>query len=211
MTSRLRIVAATTIAVATVVAIGLAATGGGSTGGSHSPVRSAAGTTVPQLQSSLLAAGEFPVGWQTQSSPSNGIGCLANLIEPPEVTVSTSSQISFSAGQGLPQVVERLATYPDTTAAYAKILAGLNNCKRVEGEIDGTHLSGTLKRMTIGHHGQTSVAFAATFAGQGEQLADNVAIVRQGNVILGIDEGGFDPLDLRQFDAIVSAAAQKLS
>jgi hypothetical protein len=63
----------------------------------------------------------------------------------------------------------------------------------------------------MAHYGPTSAAFAATFTGQGQQLADDVAIVRRGDVIMGIDEGGYAPIDAHQFNAIVTAAAKKLS
>jgi hypothetical protein len=208
---RLRIAATLAVAVAAAVVIGLALTGSGSSDGSEPPPSLSAGADTPHLQSRLLTADQLPAGWETESVPSNGIGCLADLIEPPGITVATSSETDFAAGQGLPEVVERLATYPDVTAAYAGIVARLNDCKYVNGEIDGARLSGTLRPVAFAHYGPTSAAFAATFTGQDQRLADDVAIVRRGRVVMGIDEGGYAPIDARQFTAIVTSAARKLS
>jgi hypothetical protein len=148
MSSRLRVAAALAIAVAAVVVIGLAVTDSGSSDGNPPPDHSASSHESPHLQSGLLTADQLPAGWETETVPSNGIGCLADLIEPPGIRVATSSETDFAAGQGLPEVVERLATYPSVHAAYAGIVARLNDCKRVNGEIDGTHLSGTLEPVT---------------------------------------------------------------
>jgi len=125
--------------------------------------------------------------------------------------VTASSEIDLTASEGLPEVVERLATYRDTTGAYQAIVARLTHCKQVKGEIDGESLAGSLKPVALGHYGVKSAAFSATFSGNGTKLADDVAIVRLGGVILGIDEGGYDPIGLAQFRSVVSAAAKKLS
>lgn len=166
---------------------------------------------LPRLQSRLLTSPELPGGWRVQRIPSNGIGCLANLIEPKGITVTRSAEISFAATPGLPQIVERVATYRDAAAAYRGIVARLTACTHVTGEIDGTRLTGTLTPIAGSQDGTTRATFAATFAATGAQLADDVAIVRRGRIIMGIDEGGYAPIDVNQFQTTVSVAARKLS
>jgi hypothetical protein len=169
------------------------------------------GNNTPRLQSKLLNLDQLPSGWVSYGAPANGFGCLAELIEPQGTRLTAIVETGFVASQGLPDVIERLATYRDPVIAYDKIVAHLNACKLLRGYADGELMVGTLKPVALGHYGSASTTFAATFTGDGQRFGDDVVIARQGDVILGIDEGGDFPVNGRQFEAIVSTAAKKLA
>jgi hypothetical protein len=52
--------------------------------------------------------------------------------------------MGFEDRAGLHALIERLATYANTTTAYNKIVAHLNTCRRLNGETDGERFAGTV-------------------------------------------------------------------
>jgi hypothetical protein len=177
MTSRLRAMlalASTAVGIAflTTSAVAFAGSGNGSS----------------RLQSKLLTLGQFSAGW-SQTAPENGVGCLANLIQPQADPATAIAERFFTYSQGAPNVDERLGIYSKPTAAYKAITRHLDGCKRLKGEIDGTAINGTLKPIGLGHYGTATVAYNASFRSDGTLYGDDIVIVRQGNAIIGMDEG----------------------
>jgi len=109
----------------------------------------------------------------------------------------------------LQELVEQLATYPSATAAFRVIVPRLTLCKRTHDQIDGATLTGNLWPVGFGHLGVNSAVFAVTFIGSCPALADDVAMCVAGQVILGIDEGGYAPINSTQFASVISRAAKR--
>jgi len=118
--------------------------------------------------------------------------------------------VEFEDSGRLPAVVERLVTFSNAKTGYTKVVAKLTACKHLSGETGGQKFSGTVGSASFPRFGDDSAAFEANFTVQGELLGEDLVIVRKGNIVMGIDEGNFPPVDVNQFQALVNKAVAKL-
>jgi hypothetical protein len=170
----------------------------------------AASASPPKLPAMLLSVGQMPTGWAVYNGTSNGLGCLANVLEPKGIKQTAKATVSFEASGGLPAVVERLATFTNATTGYKKIDADLTACKHLSGTTGGQKFSGTVGQMSFPHYGDASVAFAVSLTVQGTAFGEDLLIVRKGSIIMGIAEEDLVSVDVSQFQGFVTKAIKKL-
>ena len=102
----------------------------------------------------LLSIGQMPTGWAVYNEPSNGLGCLANILEPKGIKQTASVSVEFENNGSVPAVVERLSTFANATTAYQKIVANLAGCKHLSGTTNGQKFSGTVGQASFPHYGE---------------------------------------------------------
>jgi hypothetical protein len=173
-------------------------------------VATAAGASPPKLKAMLLSIGQMPTGWGVYNEPSNGLGCLANVLEPKGIKQTAKASVEFVDNGSFPAVVERLATFTNAKTAYKKIDANLTACKHLSGTTGGQKFSGTVGQMSFPHYGNESAAFWANFTIQGAKYGEDLLIVRKGNIVMGIDEGNLAPVTVSQFQGFVKKAIKKV-
>ena len=169
-----------------------------------------ASASTPNLSAKLLGIGQMPTGWAVYNEPSNGLGCLASILEPKGIKQTASASVEFENNGNVPAVVERLATFSNAKTGYQKIVANLNACKRLSGTTGGQKFSGTVGQASFPHYGNASAAFEASFTIQSESIAEDIVIVREGSIVMGIDEGDLPPVDTSQFQGFIAKALKKL-
>ena len=164
----------------------------------------------PKLSALLLNLKQMPPGWREELAPTNGIGCIGNLLEAKGVALTEYAVVEF-VGNGIgPNVDERLARYANTRAAYAKIVTRLRACRVLSGSDEGAPFTGRLNSVNFPQFGTASTAFAANFTLDGQDYADDIAIVRTSGTILAIDDGNIAPVDTGQLESIIVRAVRKL-
>jgi hypothetical protein len=174
-------------------------------------------SATPHLASELLSVTQMPKGWSVQSPSGNvNAGCLTNVVglsnflEAKGVTQTARAKIFIEDNESVPMVAEMLATYSDPIAAYTKIVGTLAICKRVNGQIFGVNVTGTMKKWTFAHFASSSAAFVAHTSIMGTTFDEDVIIMRKGNVVMGIIEGGLPLVNARQFQGFVVKALAKV-
>jgi len=171
------------------------------------PASAAAGQP---LASRLLSISQMPAGWSVDTSPSSGVGCLVRILEPTGIKQTGSAGVEFEHDGTVPAVVEKLATFSNAKIAYQRIVANLAGCKRLNGTTRGVKVIGTVGEMSFPSYGDASEAFAARFTLEGTSVGEDILIVRDGSIVMGIDEGALAPVDTRQFQGFVVKALAKL-
>jgi len=162
---------------------------------------------TPKLSSELLSIGQMPTGWSIyHQAPGGGTGCLANVLEPKGIKPTSYAKVAFEDNGNTPLLEEAVATYSNATTAYKKIAATLTNCKSVRGN----GATGTVGQMSFPHYGTTSVAFSVSLVAQGTTIGEEFLIVRKGNVVMGMAEADFPPVDVSQFQGFVVEALAKV-
>ena len=177
-----------------------------------------AGSSVtPRLTSELIGPAQFPRGWSLYSSSGTvNAGCLTNVVglsnvlEAKGVKQIASAKVFVQDNQSVPLVSEMLATYSNVSSAYAQIVKTLIACKHVNAKIFGAAVSGSMKEKSFTHFGNASQAFAASTSVMGTTFDEDLVIVRKGNVVVGIIEGGLPPVNVHQFQGIVVKALAKV-
>ena len=170
----------------------------------------AASASTPNLSAKLLSIGQMPTGWAVNNTPGNGLGCLAKILEPKAVKQTASVSVEFEDNGNVPEVSESLATFANAKTGYQKIVANLTTCKRLSGTTGGQKFSGSVGQASFPHYGNASAAFEATFTIQGESLGEDILIVREGSIVMGIAEGDYPPVDTGQFQGFIAKALKKL-
>jgi hypothetical protein len=166
--------------------------------------------STSKLPAMLLSISQMPTGWAMYSGSSNGLGCLANVLEPKGIKQTASASVEFEDNGSLPAIVERLVIFRNAKVGYQKIVSHLQSCNHLSGTTSGQKFSGTVGQASFPHYGNASAAFEATFTLQGESLGEDLLIVRMGNIVMGIDEGDLAPVDTGQFQGFVNKALAKL-
>jgi hypothetical protein len=176
-------------------------------------------SSVPKsrLATQLLSRSQFPGGWSI-ANPSGSVqaGCLANVVGLTSflvakgVTQTSRARVLLEDNQSVPIVSEMLATYSNADAAYAQIVSALTRCKHVSGQIFGANVKGTLKEKSFAHFGNVSESFAAITSIMGTNFDEDVIIVRKGNVVMGIVEGGLPPISTHQFQGFITKALARV-
>jgi hypothetical protein len=180
-------------------------------GGTTSAALAAPKPKAPRLASLLLTAGEMPRGWSLVPTVPGGVGCLQAIFEPAGVRQTARAQVTFIDNAGPPQVEEDLATYAGpATVAFGKIVALLATCKHISGISEGTAVSGTLSRLSIPLLGAEDAGFRAKLRIKTTAAGQDLLIVRQGNIVMGISEGVIGTPDVRQLDRFARIALAKL-
>ena len=172
----------------------------------------ASGTTS-KLSAKLLTISQMPTGWSIyHSSSSGGVGCLANVLKPKGITLTAHATASFSGNGGVPSVDEGLATYSNAKTAYRKIVSRLASCKQFNGTANGiTVKNSSIGQMSFPRYGNASEAFATTFTVDGDNLAEDFVVIRDGGIVMGFDEGDLGSVNLSQLEGFIGKAVKKLA
>ncbi len=176
-----------------------------------------ASAATPRLSSELISVAQMPKGWSVVT-PSGSVqaGCLSDVVSLSHVLSvkgfkqGTSAEIFFQYNQALPAAAEMLATYVNATGAYNKIVASLNGCKHVNADILGATVSGTMKEKAFAPYGNESQAFTASTVIMGNKIAVDALIVRKGNAVVAIMEGGLTNFSVHQFQGLAAKAVAKI-
>ena len=172
---------------------------------------SIASAAQPKLSNELLSVGQMPVGWSVDNSTSGtGPGCLAAIMEPRGIKQIASANVTLVASGGIPLIEEKLATFSNAATAFKKITGALDGCKRVSGLSGGVKATGTVGMMSFPHYGTASAAYSATLQVQGTTIDADFLLVREGNVVMGIQEANLSPVNVSQFRGFVGKALAKL-
>jgi hypothetical protein len=177
----------------------------------------ASSSVKSRLATQLISRSQFPGGWSVEN-PSGSVqaGCLANVVGLSKFLVAkgvrqtSSAKVFLEDDQSVPMVSEMLATYNNVDAAYTQIVSTLAHCKHISGKIFGTPVSGSLKEKSFTHFANQSEAFAATTTIVGTNFDEDVVIVRKGNVVMGIVEGGLPPISTHQFQGFIVKALSRV-
>lgn len=168
--------------------------------------------STPKLSSELLSVSQMPTGWNVDNSSSggSGVGCLSKILEPKGIKQISHASVDFDNSGNTPFVDEKLSTYSNAKTAYTQIIAALNDCKHVSGTSGGAKTTGSVGQMSLPHYGNASAAFSISLVIQGTTIGDDLLIVREGNVVMGIQEADLPPVDVSQFQGFVVKALSKL-
>jgi hypothetical protein len=177
----------------------------------------ASSSVKSRLATQLISRSQFPGGWSIQN-PSGAVqaGCLTNVVGLSKYLVAkgvkqtSSARVFLEDDQSVPMVSEMLATYSNADAAYLEIVSTLVRCKHIGGKIFGQAVSGSLKQKSFPHFGNESQTFAATTSILGTNFDEDVTIVRKGNVVMGIIEGGLPPVSAHQFQGFIVKALARV-
>jgi hypothetical protein len=174
--------------------------------------------STSRLASELITPSQFAKGWHvyTLSSGSVSDGCLSNVVglsnvlSVKGVRQIASAKVFIEDHQSVPVVSELLATYSNVSNAYASIVKSLAACKKVNAKIFGVAVRGSMKETTLPHFGTASQGFIASTSVMGTTFNEDVVIVRKGDVVFGLIEGGLPPVNVHQFEGIVSKALARV-
>jgi hypothetical protein len=178
--------------------------------GSLGTAATPASASTPKLSAILLDIGQMPTGWVVDSAGGNGLGCLANILEPKGVKQTAKASVEFDDNGSLPGVAEGLATFSNAITGYKKIDSKLNACKRLSGTSGGQRFNGTVGQMSFPHYGNASAAFQASITIEGSIIAEDIVIVRKGTIVMGLDEGNLASVKVSQFQGFVKKAVAKI-
>ena len=174
-------------------------------------IASPALASPPKLAPMLLSINQMPTGWSVTSASSGHVGCYGNALALKTIKQTATAVVEFQGSSGLPDVGEALATYTNAKAAYSKIVANLAACKHFSGTANGNKVTGTMGQMSFPRYGNASEAFAVNLTTQGVSSGlEDKLIVRQGSVIMLIQEGNLASVNLRQFKGFVKLAVAKV-
>ena len=178
----------------------------------------AATASTARLSSELITPSQFPKGWHIYSLSSGSVndGCLSNVVGLSNVLgvkgvkQTASARVFVEDHQSVPVVSELLATYANATSAYASIVKSLAACKKVNAKIFGVVVKGSMKETNLPHFGNASQAFVASTSVMGTTFDEDLVIVRKGEVVVGLIEGGLPPVNAHQFEGIVAKALARV-
>jgi hypothetical protein len=174
----------------------------------------AASASTTRLSSDLITPSQFPKGWHIYSLSSGSVndGCLSNVVGLSNVLgvkgvkQTASARVFIEDHQSVPVVSELLATYSNASSAYTSIVKSLAECKKVNAKIFGVTVKGSMKETVLPHAGNASQAFVANTSVMGTTFNEDLIIVRKGNVVVGLIEGGLPPVNTHQFEGIIAKA-----
>ena len=177
-----------------------------------------ASASTSRLSSELITPSQFAKGWHiyTLSSGSVSDGCLSNVVGLSNVLgvkgvkQTASARVFIEDHQSVPVVSELLATYAKVSSAYASIVKSLAACKKINAKIFGVAVKGSMKETNLPHFGNASQAFVASTQVMGTTFTEDLVIVRKGEVVVGLIEGGLPPVNAHQFEGIVSKALARV-
>jgi hypothetical protein len=176
-----------------------------------------AAAATPRLSSQLIGAAQFPKGWSVANySGTVHAGCLSGVIGLSNVLKvkgeeqTASASVLLEKDESVPLFSEMLGTYSNVTSAYSRIVTALVACKHVHGQVFGTPVNGSMKEMNFKHFGNASEAFFATTSVMGATFDEDLVIVRKGNVVVGLVEGGLPPVSTHQLQGFISQALAKV-
>ena len=172
---------------------------------------SAAPLASKTLKGEALGLAQMPARWTAQP-PSYEVrmGCLTGLLEPKGVKQTQFVEAHFEGKGGLPQLIETLSTYSNSTLAYQKIAAKVASCKKVTGTLKGYPVSGTLRAVTSPKYGNARALYLIAMSGQHLSWQSYYALVRKGNVVVTVLEGNLPKVDAAQFRGFVTKALARV-
>lgn len=164
-----------------------------------------------RLSTELLSAREMPSGWSLDVQTGGTLpGCLSRLFEPAGVRQTSHATINFIYNGALPLVSEKLGTYSNAATAYRSIVATLADCDHISGVSGKQKVTGTIAKLRVPSYANTSAAFAAKLDIQGTAIANDIVIVRKGNVVIGVEEANSGFIKVNQLERFVSKALSKV-
>jgi hypothetical protein len=174
--------------------------------------------STSRLASELITPAQFAKGWHIYTLSSGGVsdGCLSNVVglsnvlSVKGVKQTANAKVFIEDHQSVPVVSELLATYSNVSSAYASIVKSLAACKKVNAKIFGVAVKGSMKETSLAHFGNASQAFLASTSVMGTTFDEDVVIIRKGDVVVGLIEGGLPPVNVHQFEGIVSKALARV-
>ena len=169
------------------------------------------GASPQKLSSELLSIDQMPTGWSIDnSSGGGGVGCLSTIMEPKGIMQTSSASVSIDDNGNPPLLAEKLVTFTNASMGYKKIVATMNACKHVSGSSGGTKVTGTIGQMSFPHYGNASTAFSVNLVVQSTNYDEVYVVVRKGNIVMGIAEADYPPVDVSQFQGFVVKALSRV-
>jgi hypothetical protein len=177
----------------------------------------ASSTVTPRLSTFLLSITQMPKGWSTYV-PSGSVraGCLANVIGLSSFLVAkgvrqtSRASVILEYEQSVPVISEMLATYANADVAYTRIVASLASCRHVNATVLGEAVTGTMRQRNLTRFANASEAFTASTSIMGTTFDEDVIVVRKGDVVMGLVEGGLPPVSTHQFEGFVERALARV-
>jgi hypothetical protein len=172
----------------------------------------AGAVTLTQLRADALSVRQMPAGWFAHAPAQDPrLGCLTGLLEPARVKETHYLEVYYVAKNDLPFVVETLTTYASASSAFTRIAAAIARCRSISGVMDGYHVTGTVRPVTLGRFANASVVYAITVKGTRYTVPSYYAIFRKGTVIAAVLETNYPAVSVSQFLGFVRAAVAKIS
>ncbi|HEV2426792.1 MAG TPA: hypothetical protein VGS61_01090 [Acidimicrobiales bacterium] len=167
-------------------------------------------TATAALKAKLLVVGQVPKGFLKEATSSIEVfGCSGSAF-PVGATASASVSFNYGGPKGFPLITEEIGTFKTVTSAYAALAGGLAACTTVSGTAHGSTFTGTITKMSFKAFPDASAAYAVHVTLGSSVLYSDVLIVRHGNVLMDLQEGGFAAVSASAFRAIATAAVHKL-
>lgn len=173
---------------------------------------SAAAAATTSLSAQLLTTSDLPSGWAaTVTSTAGGVGCLSKLLAPGGVIQTATATASFRHSSGTPELFETLATYANTSRAYAKAVSKIEACHSVNADPGGDPTTGTVSTLPFASLGDKSHTFVARLDVAGLKVEEVFVVVLQGSDLMVLDEASLtNTVNLKALTAIAKTAVAKL-
>lgn len=175
---------------------------------------SGASSSLPDLSSKLLQVSQMPLGWVTviESGANNvGVGCLSTLLETEIVKPRGIAQTYLASGSGTPAIDEKLAVYVHAKVAFSEITAAHAKCKTINGKSGDKAVTGTMGRLHFQRVGNASAAFDVSLRTNGKYYHEDLVIVRQSNIVMGLAEAQTTQISESLFRKAVLMALSKIT
>lgn len=170
---------------------------------------SPAGSSV-NLKSDLLTVSQLPKGWVAASASNPELpGCKATTL-PANPTKQAAVGFNYRALKAFPLIIEVVAEYSDVDKAFNSLTSGLSSCKNATWSKNGKPFTSMVSKMSLGSYGDQSSAYHATVKGSGFSLAADVLVVREGKLLLELQEGNTGSISSSAFRSLTSDAVRKL-
>ena len=173
-------------------------------------VATAASASPPNLAAMLLKIGQMPTGWAVYSGSSNGLGCLANVLEPKSIKQTAKSGRRIRGRTELPRGHGEARDLQDRQDRLQE-----DRCQPHRLHTPERHH----RRREVHRHGRAdelsalrgrSKAFEASLTVEGMAYGETIVIVRKGNVVMDFEEADIPSVDVSQFQGFVEKAVAKL-
>lgn len=162
------------------------------------------------LKAKLLTIGLVPKGFLKEATSSIEVfGCSGSAF-PVGATASASVSFNYGGPKGFPLITEEIGSFKAVTTAYGALTGGLGACPTVTGTAHGSTFTGTITKMSFKAYPDASATYAVRVTLGSSVLYSDVLIVRRGNLLMDLQEGGFAAVSASAFRALAAAAVHKL-
>jgi len=169
-----------------------------------------AGATA-KLNAELLSLGQLGKGWLAASGSTSSVpGCDATAL-PTGSTAQASVTFNFGQLKAFPLLIETLGTYKDVDNAFGALTAALKACTHAIGTKKGQTFTSTVAESAFTSYGDQSAYYYASIRGTGLSVAEDILVVRKGNVLMQLEEGNNNAsVNVTAFRSFAAAATHKL-